>query len=234
MLIKGFQKTTLLDYPDQVASLVFTGGCNFRCPYCHNGELVLHQHQYPTLMEDVVIDHLRKRKGIIDGVVISGGEPTLNKGLLSFLERIKAEGVLVKLDTNGYKPNVIAEAIDKQLIDYIAMDLKGTYSKYAEITGLDRINLEEIKESIHVILNSQIQHEFRSTLMKHFHSSDDVLEMASYIKGAQRFVLQQYMESDDQLVKQNFGAYTRDELLELKKMIDSMNYVKLIQIRGQY
>lgn len=234
MQIKGFQKTTLLDYPDQVASLVFTGGCNFRCPYCHNSELVLHPNHFPTLMEEVVLDHLRKRKGIIDGLVITGGEPTLMKGLMPFMERVKEEGVLIKLDTNGYMPEVVKEVIQKGVVDFVAMDVKATYETYPEVVGVSPFDVKKIQASIETIIDSATPHEFRTTVMKEFHNYDDVVQISTYLKGAQRFVLQQYMESEEQLVKKAFGAYARDEMTVMKELVEAQGTVKEVVVRSKY
>jgi len=234
MLIKGFQKTTLLDYPDVVASLVFTGGCNFRCPFCHNSELVLHPQSFPTIMCEVVLQHLRKRKGIIDGLVITGGEPTVLNGLIPFIRAVKEEGVLVKLDTNGYKPDVLAVLLADGLVDYIAMDIKSTFEKYSAVSGIDGVDTNKVEESIKIIMSSNIRYEFRTTVIKEFHDKADLLEIGHMIEGAQKFVLQQYVHSDEQLDDKKFTFYTREEMQVFRNEIETNSAIKEVELRCKY
>lgn len=234
MQIKGFMKTTLLDYPDKLASVIFTGGCNFRCPYCHNSELVIHPQNLPTIMEEVVIEHLKKRKGIIDGLVISGGEPTLRKGLLSFMKRVKNEGVQIKLDTNGYQTDILKEVLQSGLVDYVAMDLKSTYDQYDTISGISGIDTKNIERSIELILNSGIDYEFRTTVLKDFHSYEDVLEIGSYLKNAKRFIIQQYMFSEQQLTPIEYEFYTREEMGEIETLIKAHCEIDEVILRCKY
>lgn len=148
MEIHGFNKTTLLDYPEHIAATVFTGGCNFRCPFCHNGELVLDPGCQPLIPEEEVLAYLKKRQGILQGVCVTGGEPTLQKDLKEFLQKIKELDYPVKLDTNGYRPGVLWELLREHLIDYVAMDIKASRENYASAAGLKQIDLSRIEESI--------------------------------------------------------------------------------------
>ena len=196
MLIHGFTKTTLLDYPGHVASTVFTGGCNFRCPFCHNGDLVLHPDIYPTISEDEIIAFLNKRKGIVSGVCISGGEPTLQHDLESFITKIKSLNLLVKLDTNGYKPDVLKSLASKGLIDYIAMDIKAGRDNYGKACGLENIDMSKIEESVNFLLKADLPYEFRTTVVNGIHTDDDFKDIAMWISGANKYFLQSYTEKE--------------------------------------
>jgi len=192
MLVGGFQGTTLIDYPGKIASTVFTCGCNFRCPFCHNPELVFpEKHQFPCSNGNDVLKKLEGRQGFIEGVCITGGEPTLNKDLLDYIQSIKNMGFLVKLDTNGYKPEVIEELLHDNLIDAIAMDIKSSFENYSKACGTD-IDINLIKKSIDLIMNSKIQYEFRTTVVPEYVSAEDIEKIAEYIKGADFYALQQF------------------------------------------
>ena len=180
MILKGFQKTTLLDFPGRVACTVFTGGCNFRCPFCHNARLVTEQDCEERVSEEEFFSFLTKRQGILDGVCVTGGEPLLQKDILPFLARIRELGFLVKLDTNGSRPDVLAQILDARLVDYIAMDLKNSKEKYAMTCGLDTYP-EAIDESIAMIMRSGVAYEFRTTVVREFHTSEDMVAMAKWI-----------------------------------------------------
>ena len=152
MKIHGLNKTTLLDYPEHVAATVFTGGCNFRCPFCHNGGLVLEPHKQPLILEEDVLSFLKKRKGVLSGVCITGGEPTLQKDLAEFIRKIKELGYLVKLDTNGYRPEMLEELFTEGLLDYVAMDIKTSLENYAVVSGVKNIDTDVIKESADILI----------------------------------------------------------------------------------
>ena len=169
MLILGLTKTTLLDYPEHVAATLFTGGCNFRCPYCHNRDIVLQSSTLPPLAEDEIFSFLRKRQHVLSGVCITGGEPTLHQDLPAFIERIRALGYLVKLDTNGSNPQMLCSLIQDRLINYCAMDIKNAPEKYAVTAGCQ--NLAAVKESVQLLLRQQtVPYEFRTTLVAELHS----------------------------------------------------------------
>lgn len=189
MRLGGLQKLSLIDYPGKLACVVFTQGCNFRCGYCHNPELVLPEEYCPALPEEEVMAFLRSRQEYLEGVVVTGGEPTLQGDIISFLDKIKRLGYLVKLDTNGSRPEVLKQLISLRLVNYVAMDVKSSLSRYPEVAGV-RVSAGKIKESIRVIVDSEIQHEFRTTLVKAFHFSQDLREILPLVRGARQYNLQ--------------------------------------------
>jgi pyruvate formate lyase activating enzyme len=190
MLIGGIQKTTLIDYPDKVAATIFTIGCNFRCSFCHNPELV--KGIAKVIPEDEVLDFLKKRKKLLDAVCITGGEPTMQSGLFSFMKKLKKLGFAVKLDTNGAKPDMLERLIKAGVVDYIAMDIKAPWKRYKIVTCRD-IDLDALKKSVKLIIASGLPHEFRSTVLPGLHSKEDILEMAKQVKGAEKYFLQQFL-----------------------------------------
>lgn len=195
MQIHGLNKTTLLDYPEHVACTVFCGHCNFRCPFCQNADLVLNPSSQPCVSEDEFWNFLIKRKGMLEGVCITGGEPTLHSDLPDFIKRIKEQGLLVKLDTNGYRPDVLCKLMEENLIDYIAMDLKSSKEGYATSVGLKKFDLSAIETSVDLLLKGNIPYEFRTTVVKELHSKEDFLSIADWIKGCRAYFLQSYTES---------------------------------------
>ena len=166
MTISGMEKLTLLDYPANTACLIFTQGCNFRCPFCHNKNLLMDTNGDGIIDENEVLNYLKKRKGLVDGICISGGEPLLQRDIESFIKKIKEIGVKVKLDTNGSNPQKLKKLIDMGLIDYVAMDIKNDFSNYDKTSGVDNINIENIKKSIDILENSNIEYEFRTTITR--------------------------------------------------------------------
>lgn len=195
MLILGLTKTTLLDYPEHVAATLFTGGCNFRCPYCHNRDIILQSSTLQPLAEDEIFAFLRKRQHVLSGVCITGGEPTLHQDLPALIERIRALGYLVKLDTNGSNPQMLCSLIQDRLIDYCAMDIKNAPEKYAVTVGYQ--NLAAVKESVQLLLHQQtIPYEFRTTLVAELHSEADINAIAKWISGARMYYLQSYVDSE--------------------------------------
>lgn len=232
MEIKGFKKTTFLDYPDKLAAIIFTGGCNFRCSYCHNGSLVKSNENTKELISELeVLDYLKSKKNILEGLVISGGEPTLCEGLIPFMKKVKDIGLDIKLDTNGYKPEVLKDIIDQKLVSYIAMDLKNTFQKYSDTVGLRNFDVKKIKESIAIIRNSNIKYEFRTTIMKEFHNVEDLKIMRSMINKNEELILQQYKKVDFQLSDREFSFYTLNEMNEFKNEIFLENEFKNIKVR---
>ncbi len=234
MLIKDFVKTTFIDYPDKVASLVFTGGCNFRCPYCHNRDLVLKSKEYPSLMPDVVFNHLKKRKGMIDGLVITGGEPTLIKGLKPFIHQVKDMGVKVKLDTNGTHPEVVYDLLHNDLLDYVAMDIKHAPSQYHKAIGLSSFELHHVNQTIQLLMESQIDYEFRTTVAKGLHDQEDLLEIGQWIDGARNYYLQQYVKNPHELMYNVFTSYTKLELEAFQDFISTQTDIGQIAVRAKY
>lgn len=233
MLISGIQQFTLLDYPGKTACVVFTPGCNFRCGYCHNPEFVLPEQikniQKDFIHEDVIFNFLKKRQGLLDGVVITGGEPTLQGDLIPFIKKVRDLGFLVKLDTNGNKPDVIKKIFDEHLVDYVAMDIKTSYAKYQSLVGT-LANVDRIQESISLIINSGIPYEFRSTIIKETHTEDVLKEMAIIVKGADIFALQSFRPAHTlNPLFQSFHAYSEKEMEDIKNIFEQ--YVSCVIIR---
>ncbi|NCC70606.1 anaerobic ribonucleoside-triphosphate reductase activating protein [bacterium] len=226
MIVSGFQKLTLLDYPNKVAALIFTGGCNYRCPYCQNSPLIC---DYEIIDESYVFDYLEKRKKILDGVCISGGEPLLQKDIKFFIKKIKDMGFEVKLDTNGSFPDKLKDLIDANLIDYIAMDIKNDFENYSKTVGVKNVNVDDIKKSIKYIKESNIEHEFRTTIMKEFHSVDNILNICKYIGKNEKYFLQNYVESENVLNK-GLTSFSDGELTEIINEINK----KYINVQVRY
>lgn len=218
MLILGFAKTTLLDYPEHVAATIFTGGCNFRCPFCHNGQMVLNPASMERIDEEEVMTHLIKRKNVLEGVCITGGEPTLQADLSDFIRSIKDIGYLVKLDTNGTHPEVLKNLIDEKLIDYVAMDVKNCQSKYALTAGCSDALVSKVMESIDLLKQGLVDYELRTTVVRELHSKEDMLELAQMIEGVPRYFLQSYVDSDN-VIDRKYTAYSKEELEDIAQSI---------------
>ena len=220
MRIGGFQKFSLIDYPGKICAIVFTQGCNFRCPYCHNPELVKPSLFGKTIPEEEIFSFLEKRKGKLDAVEITGGEPTLQKDLVDFIHRVKEMGYLVKLDTNGSNPEMLEIIINHGLVDYIAMDIKAPLEKYKEVTH-SVISPDKIKRSIRIIMNSNIKYEFRTTVVKSQLSREDIISIGKLIEGAKLYVLQKFIPS--KTLDPNFlneKTYSDGELESLKRKLE--------------
>ena len=220
MLIGGFLPTTMLDYPGRLACTVFTCGCNMRCPFCQNASLVLPQHFEDPVDPEEVLTRINKRKNILEGVCISGGEPTLQPDLADFIGRIKKLGLPVKLDTNGSSPSAIRSLYKEGLIDMIAMDIKAAPSRYQEVSGCKGIDISPYMESAGYIMNCGIEYEFRTTLVKGLHTSYDMEEIGRWITNAKAYVLQSYKESEGVIsVLENgpghFSSFSDEELDQL-------------------
>lgn len=229
MQIHGLNKTTLLDYPGHVAATVFLGRCNFRCPFCQNGDLVLRAESQPVIERQEIMDFLRKRKGILTGVCITGGEPTLEEGMEDFICEIKEIGYLVKLDTNGYRPEVIRRLLQENLLDYIAMDIKNCMERYGETAGITHLDVERIRESIGLIINSGIDYEFRTTVVRELHGEKELQAIGKEIVGAKAYFLQGYQESEG-VIAPGFQAYAREEMEKLAECVRP--YVANVCLRG--
>ena len=228
MKIQGLQKMTLLDYPGRVACTVFLGGCDFRCPFCHNFELA-DGSASPVMDEEELLQFLRKRQGLLDGVAFTGGEPCLHKDLPALMRRIRELGFAVKLDTNGYHPALLREIIDEGLIDYAAMDIKNTPEKYALTCGVKDINMEVIRESIGLLMHSGIDYEFRTTVVKEFHQAEDFPGIGELIRGAKHYSLQCFTDRDTV----PFGDLHAPSKEDLETYADIMKqYVSSTEIRG--
>lgn len=228
MIICGLQKMTLLDYPGHVACTVFLGGCNFRCPYCHNFEIVTG----PMTHEMTVDDFLRfldKRHGLLDGVAVSGGEPCLNQDLPGLLEAVQKAGYQVKLDTNGSKPDMLKRILDQGIVNYVAMDIKNSPEKYEETTGLSRIDLAPIRESVCMLMGSGIEYEFRTTVVDELHTAKDIKAIGEWINGAEMYYLQPFTDRDT-VPFEGFHAPSPEILKEYIEIVRP--YVKHAAVRG--
>lgn len=194
MDFSGFEKLSLLDYDKHIASSLFVAGCDFRCPWCHNSSLVMDPASAPTIPWEEILAFFKKRKGMIEGVCITGGEPTLMPDLMEKINDLKSLGYLVKLDTNGSRPKVLKEALESGLIDYVAMDIKNAPSRYARTVGLALLDIAPIKESASLLLAGGVDFEFRTTIVEEFHDEEAMKEIAGWIKGAPRYFLQRYID----------------------------------------
>ena len=229
MLIHGLNKTTLLDYPEHVAATVFTGGCNFRCPFCHNGDLVLHPGSYPVISEEEVFAFLKKRKGVLSGVCITGGEPTLQPDLYTFIKKIKDLGYLVKLDTNGYRPDVLAKLLEDGLLDYVAMDIKHCREKYELATGVSEIDISLIEKSVELLKQSSIGYEFRTTVVRQLHEREDFVAIGQWLAGAKAYYLQAYRDNEN-VIRREFTAYEKEEMEGFVRLL--VPFVERVALRG--
>jgi pyruvate formate lyase activating enzyme len=228
--ISGLQKMTLLDYPGKVAATVFTGGCNFRCPYCHNASLVLNDRDVQDISEEVFFDFLAKRKGLLDGVCISGGEPLLQRKIGRFISEIRSLGFLVKLDTNGSVPAKLKELVSDGLIDYVAMDIKNSPAGYARTAGTTEDILPNVKQSVAFLLAGHVEYEFRTTVVKGFHTKEDFAAIGEWIQGARRYFLQNFVDSGD-LIQPGLQGFEKDELAVFADAVRA--YVPSVQIRNE-
>lgn len=229
MKINGFQKLTLLDYPEKTAATVFLGGCNLRCPFCHNGDLVLSHTTMDSFSEEEVLAALEKRKGFLDGVCITGGEPLLSRDVGAFIKRIKEMGFLVKLDTNGTLPLRLHELILSGNLDYIAMDVKNSLASYPKTVGIKDFNTEGIEKSIELIRSSGIDHEFRTTVVKNLHTDNDMEALGRYLQGEKRYFLQAFKMTDN-VIDKTMEGYEREELERLLGIVKK--FIPTAELRG--
>lgn len=228
MLIGGLQKTTLVDYPGKIAATIFTIGCNYRCSFCHNPEIV--KGIAKVIPEETIFEFLKSRKDLVDGVCITGGEPTLQPDLMNFIKKIKHLGYAVKLDTNGHRPDVLKKLISRGLIDYIAMDIKAPWKKYSKVV-VRETDLEKVKESVLMIREAGLPYEFRSTVLPALHSEKDIVAMARQIKGADKYFLQQFRPAGS-LVDPEFLSkvtYTKKQLTEIMQTFK--DWFKVCRVR---
>ena len=208
MKIHGFQKMTMLDYPGKVACTLFTAGCNFRCPFCHNALLVTEIDHAATYDLDEILSYLRKRRGVLDGVAVTGGEPLMNWDISELLKQFKNLGYSVKIDTNGSYPDRLRQIVSDGLADYVAMDIKNSKEKYALTVGLPKLDLSPIEESVRFLLSGTVDFEFRTTVVKELHTEADIAAIADWIAGAPRYYLQNFKESDHMI---GSGLHAHDE-----------------------
>lgn len=228
MVFHGFQKMTMLDFPGYVACTVFTAGCNFRCPFCHNALLVTDINDDTIYTEDEILAYLNKRRGVIDGICISGGEPLLHNGIEEFIAKVKEIGLLVKIDTNGSFPEKLRALIESGNVDYVAMDIKNSPAKYA-LTADCSVDVESIKKSVDLLLEGRVGYEFRTTVVKELHTISDIAEIGEFISGADRYFLQHFIDSDAN-ISCGLTAFSKAEMEQLRLSI--VKYVKNAEIRG--
>ncbi|MDR0949928.1 MAG: anaerobic ribonucleoside-triphosphate reductase activating protein [Lachnospiraceae bacterium] len=229
MKVCGLNKTTLLDYPEHIAATVFTPGCNFRCSFCHNSKLIDPQENTSEISQAELGIFFRKRQGILEGVCITGGEPTLQGELEPFCRELKALGYLVKLDTNGSKPDVLHSLLQKRLVDYVSMDIKTTPEHYAIICGLSALDLNLINQSIRVLKESDIEYEFRTTVVKELHKESDIWKIGEWIMGAKRYFLQHFRENPNVLI-QGYHSCSPKQMESYREIMQ--RFVKYVKIRG--
>lgn len=228
--ICGLQKTTLLDYPGHVAATIFLGGCNFRCPFCHNAELLGNDAEAQYSREEV-ISFLTKRKRVLEGVCITGGEPTLQpEALEDFIREVRNLGLLVKLDTNGTRPDVIRNLAQKGLLDCIAMDIKAAPEHYPRVCGVSGADLDAIRESVAWLISGTLPYELRTTVVKGLHTRADFEQIGPWIKGCPHYYLQNYVASELVLFPNGFDSFSKDELLEFAGIVKP--YVGEVALRG--
>lgn len=237
MKLAGIQKLTLLDYPDKTAACVFTPGCNMRCPFCHNADLVVGavgpeaESTLPSLELDDFFDFLDTRHGLLDGVCISGGEPLLQSGIDDFCREIHERGFLVKLDTNGTNPEKLRTLITEGLVDYVALDVKNSPDRYPQTVGISDFDLSPIRQSIDLLLQENVEHEFRTTVVRELHNDSSLREIARWIKGARMWYLQNFVDSKNVLAGEGIlHSYSEKELTDLLPQLQDI--VPGTSIRG--
>ncbi|MDO4607972.1 MAG: anaerobic ribonucleoside-triphosphate reductase activating protein [Clostridia bacterium] len=229
MQFNGFQKLTLLDFPGHVAATLFTAGCNFRCPFCHNAALVTHIDNQNFFSEEYVLDYLKKRIGILDGICITGGEPLLHKDLPEFIKKVKELGYLVKLDTNGSYPDILEQLINSGNIDYVAMDIKNSKEKYRLTAECSEQDLSNIEKSIALLKQNKVDYEFRTTVVNEYHTVEDIKSIAEWIRGAKKYFLQNFTDSGD-LIKDGLTAADRETIENMR--LAATDCIENTQLRG--
>ncbi len=229
MVIHGIQKLTLVDYPGKCACILFSGACNFRCPFCQNGSLVLHSENEPVIDDDEIFEFLGKRRRMLEGVVVTGGEPTINKDLIPFLSRLKALGYSVKLDTNGYLPDVLKEAVESGNVDYVAMDIKTSLDEYSRLSGVET-DTSRIEESIDYLLSGKVDYEFRTTVVDPLHKRENFEKIGKRIRGAKRYFLQSFVPSENTIEK----GFESPSLEDIRIYIETLrSYIENVQMRDR-
>jgi len=229
MIIQGLQKLTLLDYPGRVACTVFTAGCNLRCPFCHNAGLVTHIDTDNRYDEEEFFSFLKKRKGILDGVCITGGEPLLQKDITDFIRKIREIGYSVKLDTNGCYPEKLREIVDGGLVDYVAMDIKNTPEKYGVTVGIDGFDVTPVLRSVEILKEGKVPYEFRTTVVEEYHSEEDFEIIGKILVGCEKYFLQQFKDSGDLIGE---GLNAPDKAKMLKMLETTRKFIPSAELRG--
>lgn len=228
MTVNGLRKLTLLDFPGRVACTLFLAGCNMRCPFCHNAPLVIDGSGVENIPEDELLAFLKKRSGVLDGVCITGGEPTLRRELPELLRSIKALGYAVKLDTNGTNPDILAALIDEKLVDYVAMDIKNSPRKYSLTAGRN-VDMDAVRRSVSILMENKVKYEFRTTVVGGYHTADDFREIGEWLRGAEAYFLQNFVDSGALLDPATRGA---DES-EMKEYLEIMKqFIPAAELRG--
>ena len=228
MHIHGLQKMTLLDFPGRVACTVFLGGCDFCCPFCHNFELI-DGTMTPVMEEEELLSFLQKRRGLLDGVAITGGEPTLHPGLPELIRRIRGLGYGVKLDTNGYHPEALKALLDEGLLDYVAMDIKNSPEKYPLTCGVERVDMEKIRQSVRLLMTGPADYEFRTTAVAQLHETADFHKMGEMIRGARRYFIQCFTDREA-VPFEGLSAPSREQMADFAAA--ARGYVPDTQLRG--
>ncbi len=228
MKIYGLQKLTLLDYPQKTACTLFTSGCNFRCPFCHNASLVLNK--IDPISNDEIMSFLKKRTSVLDGVCITGGEPLMNPDIEDFLKEIRTLGYKIKLDTNGSFPDRLISLCQNGLVDYVAMDIKSSPEGYAKAVGISNFDTKNVDKSIKFLLTGNVDYEFRTTVVRGIHTSNDFIKIGEWIHGASKYYLQNYRVSNDILCADNLSSFDEKELKTFKKALKSA--ISEVNIRG--
>jgi len=229
MKIGGLQKTSLLDYPDTISAIIWTVGCDFRCPFCYNKDIIIGNVELYS--EDEIFSFLKKRFGMLEGLVITGGEPLMQEDIIDFCEKVKKISYLIKIDTNGIHPKKLKELIDKKLVDYIAMDVKAPKKKYDKLTDV-KTNIKKIEKSIDIIKNSTVDYEFRTTVVPNLITKEDIINIAKWLEGAKRFYLQQF-KTDIPLISPDLtkvAPYTKEELIKILE--DIKPCFEICEVRG--
>ena len=229
MNFSGFQRLTLLDYPGKVACTLFTSGCNLRCPFCHNASLVTHIDNTNIYKEEEILSYLKKRQGILEGVCISGGEPLLHAEIEDFISKVKELGYSVKLDTNGFFPDKLISLVNKRLVDYVAVDFKNCYEKYALTAGVENLDITPFKKTVEFLLSGAVDFEFRTTVVDGLHQTQDIVNIAKTISGAPRYFLQSFVDSGD-LIGSGFCAISPENMKKMALL--AKEFVPNTEIRG--
>lgn len=229
MVIHGLQKLTLLDFPGHTACTVFTGGCSWRCPFCHNAGLAADPASQPVIPEAELFSLLEKRRGLLDGVAITGGEPTLQKDLPEFIRRIREKGFAVKLDTNGTNPAMLRELLERRLVDYVAMDIKAGPENYPTVTGTVHCRLDAVRESAALLLSGDVDFEFRTTVVKELHTDGDFLAIGSWLRGEEKYFLQGFRDSGE-LMRGGLSPCSRAEMEHFRQLL--LPFLPRTELRG--
>ena len=229
MRICGLQKLAMVDFPGKLAATVFTGGCNLRCPFCHNALLVTRLAESPSLSEEGILSFLASRKNLLDGMVLSGGEPLMQPGCTDFLQKVRDLGLSIKVDTNGCYPEVLRDILNRGLVDYVAMDIKNRREKYAETVGIPSFDLAPIEESIQILKTSGVDYEFRTTVVQELHTADDIRAIAQWVQGAPTYALQKFVDSGNLI---STGLHSPEPLALEGFARTAASFFKQVLVRG--